>query len=104
MPALVYLDSAIADFEDIAMTLTYRTQDITIARDFVSQLQQRCTQLAGLPGTLGQLRPEYRDDIRSVPHGNYVIFFRYAGDDLEVVKIVDARRDLRRLSFATPPQ
>ena len=33
-------------------------------------------------------------DIRSAVHGNYVIFFRYAGERFEVVNIFEGHRDI----------
>jgi hypothetical protein len=31
---------------------------------------------------------------RGTPHGNYVIFFRYVADTLEVVDVLEAHRDM----------
>jgi len=64
-----------------------------IAESFLSQLIERCRHVASLPGTLGTLRTELRDDIRSTPHKGYVIFFRYQDDALEVVDILHGSRD-----------
>ena len=47
-----------------------------------------------LPGTLGTARPELRPDIRSMPYGGYVIFFRYADGRLEIVNVLSASRDI----------
>jgi hypothetical protein len=55
----------------------------------VDALRQQCRRLASLPGTLGHPRPELRPDIRSFAFKNYVIFFRYEGDTLEVVNILE---------------
>lgn len=43
---------------------------------------------------MGRLRPELRADIRSHAYRGYVIFFRYAGDVLEVVNILEGSRDI----------
>lgn len=47
-----------------------------------------------MPGTLGQARPELEANLRSTPLGNYIIFFRYTPDALEIVNIVEAHRDI----------
>ena len=51
-------------------------------------------ELAALPGTMGVARPELLPDLRSVPYGNYVIFFRYTGEAFEVVNILEGHRDI----------
>jgi len=58
--------------------------------------------LASLPGTLGQARPELRPDIRSTPFSGYVIFFRYEGDDFEVVNVLEGHRDVDAYFEAAP--
>ena len=65
----------------------------TAAR-FVSGLRQRCRKLADLPGQMGRARTELRDDIRSSVYGNYVIFFRYLDDRLEIVNVIEGHRDI----------
>ena len=59
----------------------------------MGQLRQQCAKLAALPGTLGRPRPELRSDIRSFPFRSYVIFFRYVGNDFEVVAVLEGHRD-----------
>jgi plasmid stabilization system protein ParE len=47
-----------------------------------------------LPGVPGRPRPELRPDLRSFPFRRYVIFFRYGEDELVVLNILSARRDI----------
>ena len=47
-----------------------------------------------MPFQLGRPRPELREDIRSFPYHRHVIFFRYVGDVLEVVNILEGHRDV----------
>lgn len=68
-----------------------------IADGFIEQLVARCESLAALPGTLGRDRPELKADIRSLAFGNYVIFFRYFDDVLEVLTIIEGHRDIDAL-------
>ncbi|GGA47048.1 hypothetical protein GCM10011395_16590 [Sphingomonas psychrolutea] len=53
-----------------------------------------CRRLADLPGTLGTERAELSPGLRSTPHKSYVIYFRYSGDRVEIVNVLDARRDV----------
>jgi plasmid stabilization system protein ParE len=91
---LVYLASARRDLVEILEYITRQSGSVAIGRRFVDQLRQQCAKLAGLAGTLGRARPELRSDIRSFPFKGYVIFFRYSGDTLEVVDILEGHRDV----------
>ncbi len=53
---------------------------------------------------MGRPRPELRPDLRSFPFGNYVIFFRYLEDTLEVVSILHAHRDIERIFDEQTPK
>ena len=62
---------------------------------FTDELIDKCRDLAALPGTMGFARPELLPDLRSIPYGNYVIFFRYIGDAFEVLNILEGHRDIQ---------
>lgn len=94
MRQLVYLDAAKDDLAHILRSITYESASLEIAVAFTQQLEGRCERLASLPGTLGTSRPELRADVRSAPHQGYVIFFRYAGDRVEVINILNGHRDI----------
>jgi plasmid stabilization system protein ParE len=91
------LPSAQSDLVHILENVTRESGELVIGRRFVGALRQRCRQLAALPGTLGTARPELRADIRSSVYKSYVIFFRYHGDALEVLNIIEGHRDIERL-------
>ena len=74
-----------------------RSGDNEAALKFVRKLRLQCRRLAELPGQIGQSRPELRDDIRSFAFGNYVIFFRYEKQTLDIVSIVEGHRDIDAL-------
>jgi plasmid stabilization system protein ParE len=42
---------------------------------------------------MGRLRPELRDDTRSVAFRGYVIFFRYVDDVFEILNVPEGHRD-----------
>lgn len=94
MRRLVYLASVRADLVDILTYIAGESGSIAVAQGFVAQLRERCRELASKPGTLGRARPELHPEIRSVAHKGYVIFFRYVGDRLEVVNILEGHRDV----------
>jgi plasmid stabilization system protein ParE len=91
---LVYLAAAERDLVSILEYITRESGSAAIGRGFTDQVQAHCAKLASLPGTLGRARPELRHDIRSSNYKNYVVFFRYRGDILEVVNILEGHRDI----------
>ena len=46
---------------------------------------------------MGRLRPELRESLLSFPYGNYVIFFMYNEDYLEIVTIIEGHRDIEAI-------
>ena len=94
MRRLVYLAAAERDLLSILDYITRASGSVAIGMAFAERLQAKCARLAALPGVLGRARPELRPDIRSAALGNYVIFFRYRDDVLEVVNILEGHRDI----------
>ncbi len=97
MPRLVYLASARDDLLSILTHLARESGSTAIALGFVQSLRSKCRALAALPGTMGRPRPELQPDLSSFAFRDYVIFFRYRGDLLEVVAILEGHRDVRPL-------
>ena len=92
---LKYLPSARHDLVEILAYVTRESGSLATGRQFVGLLRKKCATLAALPGKIGRLRPELLPEIRSFPFRNYVIFFRYAPDDVfEVVNILERHRDI----------
>ena len=94
MRQLRYTHDANRNLVEIAGHIAAESGSRDIAVTFTARLRAKCRQLAALPATLGTARPELRADIRSAAHGNYVIFFRYAGERFEVVNIFEGHRDI----------
>jgi len=90
---LIYLTQARDDLSEIGRYITERTKDREVARAFLRELRAHCRKLAKLPGTLGRARDELGLNLRGVPHGNYVIFFRYADDTVQIISVIDGHRD-----------
>lgn len=93
MYQLRYLEQARMDLIQIKRSIARESGSEAIALKFTEKLRQQCQQLAALPGTLGRVRPELLEGIRSIPCGNYVILFRYRGLFVEIVSIIEGHRD-----------
>ena len=97
MRHLVLLDAALDDLDDILRYVAHASANVEIGLNFAGQLRAQCSKLASLPGILGKARPELRPELRSFAFRNYVIIFRYVGDTLEVVNIIEGHRDIEGL-------
>lgn len=97
MYKLRYLAQAKTDLLNIRDYIARESGSRAIALKYTDKLRHQCRKLASFKATIGHPRPELREDIRSFPMGNYIIFFRYNGDFLEIVTIIEAHRDIERL-------
>lgn len=43
---------------------------------------------------MGRRREELAPAIRSIPFGNYMVFYRLKGDDVEIVRVLHGARDI----------
>jgi plasmid stabilization system protein ParE len=91
---LRYAAAARDDLVGIAVYIARESGHPGTARSFTQFLRQRCADLAASSFQLGRLRPELGADIRSFGVSHYVIFFRYVGDILEVINILEGHRDI----------
>jgi toxin ParE1/3/4 len=84
-------EQARADLDEIWL---YIAEDNPSAADrFLDTLYERFLLLAGQP-LLGRDRPELALNLRSLPVGNYVIFYRPIDDGIEVVRVLHGARDI----------
>src|SRR5262249_10672475 len=82
---------------DIAEIRRYIAQDNAVAADrFVGELFD-LFRLLGRNPEIGQERPDLRPNLRSISHGNYVVFFFASEHGAEVVGIVHGARDIDAL-------
>jgi len=80
-----------ADLEDIADYIARDSPPRALA--FVRRLRDRCDALARYPYS-GRARPELRPELRSMPTGSYVLFYRPLADGIEVVRVLHGRQDV----------
>lgn len=93
MRRAVFLSSVRNDLAQILAYVSEQSGSVSFAEKFVARLRAQCRKLASLPGELGRPRPDLGPAIRSFPFRGYIIFFRYADERFEVVKIVERHRD-----------
>jgi plasmid stabilization system protein ParE len=91
---LVFTHAAQVNVTEIADYIESASGSLAVAERFCDGLVAKCQHLANLPGFMGRARPELLPDLRSTPHGNYLIFFRYVDDTFEVVNILEGHRDI----------
>jgi plasmid stabilization system protein ParE len=92
---LRFSSAAKDDIDSIAEYIAEMSGSRSIATRFAEELRGKCRDLARAPIQMGRLRPELRRDLRSHPHKNYIIFFRYVtGGILEIVNILEGHRDI----------
>lgn len=91
---LRYTTTALEDLAHCASYVGEVSGSRKVARALVAALREQCARLARLPGALGRPRPELRPDMRSFAFKSYVIFFRYLGDTVEIVRILERHRDI----------
>jgi toxin ParE1/3/4 len=83
-----------ADLTDVWL---YIAADNAEAADrFLHRLLEKCQMLADHPG-IGQARDELGPSLRSLPVGNYLVFYRAIDDGVEIVRVLSGFRDLEAL-------
>jgi toxin ParE1/3/4 len=83
-----------SDLVDILLYI--RRDNHSAARRFYLQLTLMLQHLADHP-MMGASRPELGRDLRSLPHGNYLVFYRPRKDGIELARVLHGARDLRRI-------
>lgn len=104
MRRLTYTSAARQNLVDIVLGIAERSGSREAGSEFAAKLEARCERLATLPGLLGTMRPELRHGMRSIVHHNYLIFFHYVGEGIEVVNILPGRRNLDLFFEANDPE
>jgi toxin ParE1/3/4 len=80
--------------EDLLEIWSYVADDNPAAADdLLDDIDATCAKLADAPYS-GRLREELAPNIRSLPVGNYVIFYRPDEDGIVVIRVLHGARDL----------
>jgi toxin ParE1/3/4 len=83
------------DLEEIVEFIA--RENPTAALSLLATIREKCTTLASHP-KLGRHRPGFKDsEIRSIPVGNYIIFYRPTAVGVEIARVIHGARDLESL-------
>jgi toxin ParE1/3/4 len=88
---LEFSPEATADLADIGAYIA--RDDSKRARSFVDELEARCAGLTDYPGA-GRARPELAPNLRSKPHGHYLIFYTPGAEVVRIERILHGARDV----------
>lgn len=91
MTRLTLTPLAEQDLESIADYIA-ADNPIRVVR-FIKELRTHCQRIINNPSGYRR-RPELGDDLRSCAHGSYVIFFTASPDEVTVIRILHAARDI----------
>jgi len=97
MPTIERSPQAEADLEALLEALHRR--DPAIAERYATAFHEKGRMLAQFP-ELGRLRTEIAPHVRSTLVHPYVLFYRIVGDEVQILRILHGRRDLRRIMQA----
>ena len=86
--------SAISDLEEISDYFV--ENNVEAGERLFQKFSQRFQSLTRFP-KLGKLYPNLHPEIRGLLEQNYIIFYRISSESIEIVRIVDARRNLLEL-------
>lgn len=62
---------------------------------WVDALEERCQKLADNPHW-GRKRNDLRPNLRSLPFGRYILFYRETAGGIEIVRVLHSARDLEK--------
>jgi toxin ParE1/3/4 len=88
---VLFSPEAEADLVEIALHIA--ADDPVRALSFVEELESRCLSLAHFPDR-GRERGELAADLRSVPHGRYLIFYTPSAKTVRIERILHGSRDV----------
>lgn len=83
-----------SDLESILDDLDQKNP--AVAERYATEFELKGRALAQFP-ELGRARPEIAPNLRSTLVSPYVVFYRIAGDEVQIVRILHGRQDLRSI-------
>lgn len=72
------------------------TDNLDAADQVLSTVNEKAQSLLDHP-EMGRRREELAPSLRSIPIGSYLIFYRVSGDDIEIVRVLHAARDIEAI-------
>jgi toxin ParE1/3/4 len=83
--------------QDIGEILAFIADDNLAAAIAFSDRLTELFELLAAHNKMGRERPELKEDLRSFPEGNYVIFYRRWAGEIAIVRVLHAARDVDEL-------
>ena len=82
---------ATEDLKDFANY--FATNNVEAGEQFFNKFDRRCEQLINFPN-MGRSYAEFRPNLRGLPLDRYIIFYRVFDSGIEILRVLNARRDL----------
>jgi toxin ParE1/3/4 len=91
MPVVQRTSQANLDLTEIALRIA--EENPTASDRWLESMDDKCRLLARTP-ELGRKQSDLAPDLRSLPVGNYVIFYRPVPDGIYVIRVLHGSRDI----------
>ncbi|MBC7969393.1 MAG: type II toxin-antitoxin system RelE/ParE family toxin [Verrucomicrobia bacterium] len=76
------------------------SRDVEAGERFIAEFNKKCRNLVNFPN-IGRSYAEIEPSLRGIPLEGYVILYRVADNNVEIVRVVSGYRDLGSLSFGS---
>ena len=96
MPQAEWTPKAKQELEDIHDFIGVERRSQTAAEKLVRDIHKKADLYATQP-EMGTARPDLGESFRVFRHKSYIIVYRPIADGIEVLRVVDGRRDYRHL-------
>jgi plasmid stabilization system protein ParE len=94
---VVLTEAAIQDL--VAIGRYIAADDPQRAETFVADLKTRCHQLGTMPKAFALVPCHEHTGVRRRPYKNYLIFYRIAGDTIEILHVLHGAQDYETILF-----
>jgi toxin ParE1/3/4 len=92
----VFAPAAIQDLDEISQY--FLENDVEAGEKLFQELNKRFQNLTRFP-QMGRLYPHLHPEIRGLSVRKYIVFYRISSLNLEIVRIFDGRRNLKKELF-----
>jgi toxin ParE1/3/4 len=96
MLEIQYTEKAILDLDDIWYYIGVVKSSPTNAQRFLLKLKETIELLADFP-LMGKERKELKAGLRSITHGNYIIFYSMTEEFVLIERVLEGHRDIEGL-------
>ena len=94
MSRYIISQPAIRDLESISSYFT--DVNVDAGEKFLQGFSKRCQQLVNFPN-IGRSYDDLQANLRGLPLESYIIVYRAIDDEIEIVRVVNGRQDLKSL-------